>query len=54
MFMHRVMAIRNPEERYQRIMVAGRAMMYRILCVKLRRRKRLPKKPQIRDATLIQ
>jgi hypothetical protein len=34
--------------------VAGKAMMYRILCVKFRRRKRLPRKPQIREATLIQ
>jgi hypothetical protein len=52
--MQAVIPIKNPVERYQRIMVAGRAMMYRILCVKFRRRNRFPRKPQIREATFSQ
>jgi hypothetical protein len=30
MSIHAVIAMRNPEERYQKMIVAGNAMMYRI------------------------
>jgi hypothetical protein len=52
--MHAVKAIKNPDERYQNTIVAGRAMMYRIRCVKLSNKNKLPKNPHIKEATLIQ
>jgi hypothetical protein len=54
MFIHTVIAIRNPDDKYQKMMVAGRATMYLILWVKFRRRNKLPKNPHISEATLIQ
>jgi hypothetical protein len=54
MSIHAVIAIRNPDERYQNTIVAGSAMIYRIRCVKFSNKKRLPMNPQISDATLIQ
>lgn len=39
---------------YQQPIVNGRAMRYRIRFVKLKRRKRLPTKPMIRDPTFNQ
>ena len=47
-----VMPIRKPVARYQKMIVAGRAIVYRMRWVKLKRRKTLPRKPQIREATL--
>jgi|TARA_R110002003_G_scaffold296_5_gene18646 hypothetical protein len=54
MFMHAVIPIRKPDDRYQRMIERGRATIYRMRCVKFRRRNRLPRNPHIRDATLIQ
>jgi hypothetical protein len=54
MFMHAVIPIRNPDDRYQRTIETGRAMIYRMRCVKFNRRNKFPRNPHIRDATLIQ
>jgi len=54
MFMHAVIAIKKPEDRYQNTIVVGNATMYRILCVKFSNKNKLPRKPQMSDATLIQ
>ena len=39
-----------PVAKYQRMIVAGRATIYRTARVKLKRRKILPTKPQAREA----
>lgn len=54
MSMHTVIAIKNPDDRYQNMIVAGRAIIYRIRCVKLSSKNRFPRKPHIKDATFIQ
>jgi hypothetical protein len=54
MFMHAVIAMSSPDARYQHTIVAGRAMIYRIRCVKFRSKNRFPRNPLISDTTLSQ
>lgn len=49
--MHAVMLMRKTVARYQRTIVEGSAIVYRMCYVKLKRRNRFPKNPQIRKAT---